>query len=527
MKKLLVLAYTALLFAACSNDDGGQSLSESKEIRFSSELSLLKSTYQGTQIAEGQKVGIFIAEDAVTPTVTYTQNLSYTGDGQGSLSGTTQYFPTNGNSLKISAYHPYNGGTEDTYPFSVATDQTDASSIYASDLLYCPTFVQAPTDGQITLTFKHLLSQVNVSLTAGNGNPDLTDVQINIVNSATAIEFNRTDGSLGAVSVIQDVKLGDDAGAIVPQTINAGTKFIKIALKSGKELFYTLSEDLTLESSKKYTFNLVVNLTDVASIGTGVDEWNPGETIEGGATESVDPLADGVEYITDTRDGKNEKYLTGDFGTAGRWFLENLRYLPEDNSIVLSTSVDDNTTKSYFYPKGASDNISGNPLISWTPKMGLLYSWPAATKGENTSTDNQIGLDHQNYQGLCPDGWHVPSDYEWGQLITEIMDNPSKYVVGEPIGESWAMISQSVRRGQSKPAIEGGFDALFVASMMQGAGPDSKYSASFWSSSSAKGSEFDEGSAASRFLPNYLTGETIGSMQESRLHLNSVRCVKD
>jgi hypothetical protein len=175
MRKLFSLVCAILLFASCCNDDNNPLSPENNEIRFSSELSLLKSTYQGLQIANGQKVGVFIAEDAESPTTTYTQNLLYTGDGQGNLSGAAQYFPENGNSIKISAYHPYNAGTADTYSFSVASDQTTVSSVYASDLLYCPVFTQTPTTGQIVLTFKHLLCQINVSLTAGNGNPDLTN----------------------------------------------------------------------------------------------------------------------------------------------------------------------------------------------------------------------------------------------------------------------------------------------------------------------------------------------------------------
>ncbi|MDR1092501.1 MAG: fimbrillin family protein [Prevotella sp.] len=287
MKKIFGLICAILLFVSCSSDDNNPLSSEYKEIRFSSELSLLKSTYQGIQIANGQKVGVFIAEDAVTPATTYTQNLAYTGDGQGNLSGATQYFPDNGNSIRVSAYHPYYEGTDDTYPFFVADDQTDVSAIHASDLLYCPVFVQAPTTGQIILTFKHMLSQINVSLTAGNGNPDLTNAQISIVNAATAIEFNRRDGSLGAVSGIQSVKLGGNVGITVPQTVNTGTKFIKVVLNSGKELFYTLNRNLTLESGKKYTFNMVVNLSDVASAGTDVEDWETGETIDGDASEDL------------------------------------------------------------------------------------------------------------------------------------------------------------------------------------------------------------------------------------------------
>lgn len=41
---------------------------------------------------------------------------------------------------------------------------------------------------------------------------------------------------------------------------------------------------------------------------------------------------------------------------------------------------------------------------------GLLYNWPAAVRGNAGNT--YAG----NVQGVCPDGWHVPSNEEWGEL---------------------------------------------------------------------------------------------------------------
>lgn len=49
---------------------------------------------------------------------------------------------------------------------------------------------------------------------------------------------------------------------------------------------------------------------------------------------------------------------------------------------------------------------------------GLLYNWPAAVRGNEGKT--YAG----NVQGVCPDGWHVPSNEEWGEL--------ERYVSGVP-----------------------------------------------------------------------------------------------
>lgn len=42
---------------------------------------------------------------------------------------------------------------------------------------------------------------------------------------------------------------------------------------------------------------------------------------------------------------------------------------------------------------------------------GRLYTWYAVMNGEASSNSNPSGV-----QGICPPGWHVPSDAEWRQL---------------------------------------------------------------------------------------------------------------
>ena len=42
---------------------------------------------------------------------------------------------------------------------------------------------------------------------------------------------------------------------------------------------------------------------------------------------------------------------------------------------------------------------------------GYLYNWAAAMHGGTSSSANPSGV-----QGVCPDGWHVPSYAEWMQL---------------------------------------------------------------------------------------------------------------
>ena len=44
-------------------------------------------------------------------------------------------------------------------------------------------------------------------------------------------------------------------------------------------------------------------------------------------------------------------------------------------------------------------------------EFGALYSWPAASRDLYGSNTNPSEI-----QGVCPDGWHLPSDSEWAEL---------------------------------------------------------------------------------------------------------------
>jgi uncharacterized protein (TIGR02145 family) len=65
------------------------------------------------------------------------------------------------------------------------------------------------------------------------------------------------------------------------------------------------------------------------------------------------------------------------------------------------------------YADGA--DVSGvyayNNNVSFVENYGRLYTWEAVMNGAVSSNANPSGV-----QGICPIGWHVPSDEEWKQL---------------------------------------------------------------------------------------------------------------
>jgi len=108
--------------------------------------------------------------------------------------------------------------------------------------------------------------------------------------------------------------------------------------------------------------------------------------------------------FTDTRDGK--VYQTVVIGTQ-EWMAENLAYLPS----VVGPGTGSNTT-SYYYVYGYDGtNVTDAKATSNYTTYGVLYNWPAAMAGSASSNANPSGV-----QGVCPAGWHLPSDAEWTEL---------------------------------------------------------------------------------------------------------------
>jgi uncharacterized protein (TIGR02145 family) len=125
---------------------------------------------------------------------------------------------------------------------------------------------------------------------------------------------------------------------------------------------------------------------------------------------------DGEIYVGSVSDGSEGSveidgitYATANFGAAGTWMTENLRRTTGLTENTEGTAV---TTPAYTHV---------NLDAGYDGSYGLLYNWYGATNGENTSTDNQGNTSGQaQIQGICPTGWHLPTDYEWSQLETVI-----------------------------------------------------------------------------------------------------------
>ena len=84
--------------------------------------------------------------------------------------------------------------------------------------------------------------------------------------------------------------------------------------------------------------------------------------------------------------------------------LKTTRYANGEEIRLVENGTDWNNLGYNDEAFGYYDNSLSNKDI-----YGALYTWAAAMNGAESS--------NFSIQGVCPDGWHLPSDDEWIELI--------------------------------------------------------------------------------------------------------------
>ncbi len=127
------------------------------------------------------------------------------------------------------------------------------------------------------------------------------------------------------------------------------------------------------------------------------------------------PFYCGIDTLTDY-DGN--VYQTVEIGHQC-WMKENLRTIHYADGTIIPVGTELSETTAYrYYPNDNSANV---------PIYGYLYNWAAVMHGESSSSANPSGV-----QGICPQGWHVPSEAEIAQLINFVGSQGQYGCGGDP-----------------------------------------------------------------------------------------------
>ena len=197
------------------------------------------------------------------------------------------------------------------------------------------------------------------------------------------------------------------------------------------------------------------------------------------------------------------------------WMKENLRTTRYADSIEIPSGETYSYTDPYRY---APDNDE-----AYVAAYGYLYNWPAVMHGAASSSSNPSRV-----QGICPDGWHVPSDAEWEQLKDYLSCNLqygclSNLNIAKALASTtgWTEYDWECAVGNDQSTNNAtGFSALPAGYYYDGFCTDLSMSAYFWSATI-----FDGDYPSVRYFSYY--DEAMNWSYYGKDNGFSIRCLRD
>jgi uncharacterized protein (TIGR02145 family) len=182
------------------------------------------------------------------------------------------------------------------------------------------------------------------------------------------------------------------------------------------------------------------------------------------------------------------------------WFAENCRYLPEVSPSNVGTEAD-----TYYYVYGyQGTDVAAAQATSNYATYGVLYNWPAVMT-----------------EGICPTGWHIPSDGEWQTMEISLGMSESEVAQtgwrGSPVGDS--MKSTSGWNSGGNGTNSSGFTGLPGGYRYSGSFGSSELLGYWWSASESGSNSWG------RTLYNY--DDTVYRGVNNQSYGFSARCVRD
>ena len=369
-----------------------------------------------TKFENGDAVGITITRESGV----WAENAKLVFNGA-EFSGSLKWYPEGTDKASVVAYYPY--ADEVPTSFTVASDQRSGSS--ASDLVAGALDEAYPSAEAIVVPFQHKLSLIVFNVVK-NVEGELVGITLDgaKLKANLAADFTAAADEQAAPGSVKAYKANATRYALIlpPQTVALTAK----AETAGGNILSQVCKEVTLEGGKKYNITLVVNPGNLLVVLPGdVEDWTNGGDIPGEDEEEPEE----VQFSENLADGyftyDNVKYNVvkmQEYGNEnGRWWMaQNLAYLPK--GYVPCSESDKELTPvdaGIYAPLVKGDGV----LVFSTEanviaRQGYLYQSEVALGlkvGDITSEDQAKAL--EGTQGICPNGWHIPTLTEYVNLI--------------------------------------------------------------------------------------------------------------
>lgn len=402
----MTIAVTAtMLLAACSKEDldANRSMAVQIDPTIADPALFPKASTRvtDTDFENGDKIGVTITMTADNSA--FFTNKEFTFDGTNFTAPSTLWYEDVNATSSIFAYHPYQTGSTIPTEFSVLSDQNGAN--YAKSDLIIGVKTGVKPEKKVDVTFKHKMTRLIIRVTNGT-ETDVTEILIKgavgtgTIDATTGVFAAKADAATIDVKACEQTKNQLYYALLVPQ--NAVKLETSVTTSDGKTRTYTLATtDLVSGTNRELKMNIMPKDMEVI-LGGVIENWADGGEIEiDSSGESEDPTTPtiawgGVDYkIVELKDGRT-------------WMAENLRYVP-DGKTVSSDPADNN---GIWYP-AANASKTADPALA--NQVGLLYDAATAFGVAEITAENAESF--EGTQGICPDGWHIPTNAELTGLV--------------------------------------------------------------------------------------------------------------
>lgn len=420
MRRLLTLTLMATaLLTACSKNDTDTTLAVRIDPTIADPAIFPKTSTRvtDTDFENGDKIGVTITK--TDDKSLFLSNKEFSFDGTNFVAPGTLWYEDANVTSTVFAYHPYQtGGTAPT-EFSIRGDQSGTNYV-ASDLIF-GTKTGVKPERITDMTFKHKMTRIIIRVTNGT-DTDITEILIKgaigtgTINAETGDFTAKTDAATIDVKACERTKNQLYYALLVPQK---GVKLeTSVTTSDGKTRPYTLgTTDLASGTNRELKMNVQPKDLEVV-LGGQIDNWADGSDLEietGGNIQDPDD--------DNSIDWKGINYKIVKLKDGRTWMAENLRYVPEGKTVSSDPAED----AGIWYP-AANASKTADPALA--EKVGLLYD--AATAFGVTEITPENAQSFEGVQGICPDGWHIPTNAELTGLVgknanTALTDTKAAY----------------------------------------------------------------------------------------------------
>ena len=399
MKRILFAAAALAVLAGCQKTAEPEKVSGGLV-----KLSPVITKATDVDFEEGDRIGLSIVRnyDEVNDTYAENQPLTYAG---GVFSGSVEWYSEALVPSTLTAYYPYSGnGVPAT--FTVNADQT--AGISSSDFIAGVKTGVTPSVNSVVMPFKHLLTKITLNIDNQSGS-DITGVELRGSKTTAAIDLGKMSAAASEESETETVKAHQVTAntlfnaIVVPQTVAFE---LAVTCSTGAELTQNLLS-MSLKQGGNYTVNVKVLPAEIKVTLSGtVENWND----EGEIGPDTPSYVDFAEY-----DGyfiyKNQKYTTVTLSDGTTWMSQPMRYVPAGYTVSTDpTATDAHIWAPYTLVDGVATPSTDAALVE---SNGYLYDF-SAIFGEKITVDNAASFEGK--QGICPNGWHVPTRAEFINL---------------------------------------------------------------------------------------------------------------